>query len=202
MNKDIKVGDTAKFEGTVKDIQYNSDGVPSGYVVADDANGVGSLIPASVTDKVNIHPELPEAIGRHIHNIYGIMGSTDKDYVTFDTGLVSYVDFLVDLINVIDNDADYNWVKDNESDLYNAYTYGYTVAQDTTKYFYPVPYTNGFYYTHPDQVDHSTLLGTVSRNDEPDRDFAFIYPNAVWTKEQLSARGTILSDVIEAEVNY
>jgi hypothetical protein len=188
MSKDIKVGDTAKFVGTVKEIQYNSAGVPSGYIVVDDATGIGSPIPALVTDKVDIHPKLPESIAKLIRDNFTIMGSTNKDFVTVDTKGTSYVEFLA----TIADDSTINtfeWIKDNESDLYNAYTYGYTVAKDDL-YLYPVPNTKNlyFYKTAPDdQITPDSGLNISEGDDGHTELFLF-------TKDELETLHVSLSD--------
>lgn len=189
MSKDIKVGDTAKFVGTVKEIQYNQNGEPSGYVVVDETTGIGSPIPAVVTDKVDIYPELPESIGKIIRDNYELLALADKNYVTIDTEGLSYVDFLVDLINTINNDVDYDWVEDNESDLYNAYTYGYTVAKKDF-YLYPVPNTKNLYFckTAPDdQITPDSELN-VSEFDDGHTELFF------FTKDELETLHVSLSD--------
>ena len=200
MAKDIKVGDTVKFEGIVKDIQYDQKGEPTGYTVVNCVTNIGATIPVAVVDKVNAYPEVPVNIARLLNPNFEVPLKNDGHAVY--TGNDTYLNLVCYLINSeISSPLLMDWIEEHEEEFHQAYYHGFTVIKES-KYFYPVPYTNGFYYTHPDQVDHSTLLGTASCNDEPDRDFAFIYPNAVWTKEQLSARGTILSDVIEAEVDY
>lgn len=200
MAKDIKVGDTAKFEGTVKDIQYDQNGNPTGYTIVDEITGIGSPIPGAVVDKVNDYPEVPVNIARLLNPSFEVPLKNEGHAVY--TGDDTYLNLVFYLINSDSSNVDcMNWIDKHEEEFHQAYYHGFTVTKER-KYFYPVPYTKGFYYTHPDQVDHSTLLGTVSRSDEPDKDFAFIYPNVVWTKEQLSARGISLDDVVEAEVGY
>lgn len=189
MSKDIKVGDTAKFVGTVKEIQYNSAGVPSGYIVVDETTGIGSPIPAVVTDKVDIYPELPESIGKIIRDNYELLALADKNYVTIDTEGLSYVDFLVDLINTIDNDVDYDWVEDNESDLYNAYTYGYTVAKGDL-YLYPVLNTRNLYFYKDktgEQITPESKLQVSEFNGGYTEAFLF-------TKDELETLNVSLSD--------
>lgn len=188
MSKDIKVGDTAKFIGVVKEIQYNSAGVPSGYVVVDDATGIGSPIPAVVTDKVDIHPELPEPIAKIIRDNYDVLALADKNYIAIDIKGVSYVEFLT---TMADNStiSTFEWIKDNESDLYNAYTYGYTVAKEDF-YLYPVPNTKNlyFYKTAPDdQITPDSELNVSEGDDGHTELFLF-------TKDELETLHVSLSD--------
>lgn len=189
MSNKIKVGDTAKFVGTVKEIQYNQNGEPSGYVVVDETTGIGSPIPAVVTDKVDIHPKLPESIGKIIRDNYELLALADKNYVTIDTEGLSYVDFLVDLINTIDNNVDYDWVEDNESDLYNAYTYGYTVAKKDF-YLYPVLNTRNLYFYKDktgEQITPESKLQVSEFNGGYTEAFLF-------TKDELETLNVSLSD--------
>lgn len=188
MSKDIKVGDTAKFVGTVKEIQYNQNGEPSGYVVVDETTGIGSPIPAVVTDKVGIHPELPESIAKLIRDNFNLAALADKDYITIDTKGASYVGFLT---TMVDNStlSTFEWIKDNESDLYNAYTYGYTVAKEDF-YLYPVPNTKDlyFYKTETDeQITPESELNVSESNGGHTELFLF-------TKDELETLHVSLSD--------
>lgn len=188
MSNKIEVGDTAKFVRTVKEIQYNSDGVPSGYIVVDETTGIGSPIPAVVTDKVGIHPKLPESIGKIIRDTMDVSALADKDYITIDTKGASYVGFLT---TMVDNStlSTFDWIKDNESDLYNAYTYGYTVAKKDF-YLYPVPNTKNLYFcktTPDDQITPDSELNVSDFDGGNTELFLF-------TKDELETLNVSLSD--------
>lgn len=193
MTKDIKVGDTAKFEGTVKDIQYDQNGNPTGYTVVDWATSVGATIPALVADKVSKHPELPKGVDRIIRGNYRIYGSEDRTYITLNTEGISYANFLYNLVSILPAD-DYHWLEKHESDIYNAYKYGYTVAQDTTKYLYPVPHTDTELYFYPLErpiTKYSNLSVATYDHDSIDT-FEF-------TESELNILGVSLDDVQLAE---
>lgn len=200
MTKDIKVGDTAKFEGTVKDIQYDQNGNPTGYTIVDEITGIESPIPRAVVDKVNAYQEVPVNIARLLNPNFEDLLKNEGHAVY--NGDHTYLNLICYLINSeMDWIDEMDWIEKHEEEFHQAYYHGFAVTKES-KYFYPVPYTEGSYYTHPDQVDHSTLLGTLGLSDGINSATADVFPNAVWTKEQLSARGISLDNVVEAEVDY